>query len=112
MNAFFSYVFKRVKCEHEWTRAKSNYNEMTTNWSPGLLQGFRATGTYRDVVTAHCKTLLYIALYEFAASGGKLRSSLAKNLVSFLAWVKVGSLQDIAVNDEGGKTLQKRDLQY
>ena len=35
-----------------------------------------------------------------------------KNLVSFLAWVKVGSLQDIAINDEGGKTLQKHDLQY
>ena len=52
------------------------------------------------------------ALYEFVASGGKLQSSLAKNLVSFLGWVKVGSLQDIAVNDEGGKTLQKRDLQY
>ena len=62
--------------------------------------------------SAHCKTLLYRALYEFVASGGKLQSSLAKNLVSFLGWVKVGSLQDIAVNDEGGKTLQKRDLQY
>ena len=35
-----------------------------------------------------------------------------KKLVSFLAWVKEGSLQDIAVNDEGGKTLQKHDLQY
>ena len=41
-----------------------------------------------------------------------LRSSLAKNLVNFLAWVKVGSLQDIAINDEGGKTLQKHNLQY
>ena len=70
----------------------------------------RPCGTYGD--SAHCKTLLYRALYEFVASGSKLRSSLAKNLVSFLAWVKVGSLQDIAVNDEGGKFLQKRDLQY
>ena len=41
-----------------------------------------------------------------------LKPWLAKNLVSFLAWVKVGTLQDIAVNDEGGKFLQKRDLQY
>ena len=56
--------------------------------------------------TAHCKTLLYRPLYEFAASGGKLWSSLAKNLVSFLAWVKVGSLQDIAVNDEERKPLK------
>lgn len=48
MNAFFSYVFKRVKREHEWTRAKSNYNEMTTNWSPGLLQGVRGGGTAQD----------------------------------------------------------------
>ena len=59
--------------------------------------------TFLKLSTAHCKTLLYRALYEFAASGSKLRSSLAKNLVSFLAWVKVGSLQDIAVNDEERK---------
>ena len=61
--------------------------------------------TFLKLSTAHCKTLLYRARYEFAASGSKLWSSLANILVSFLAWVKVGSLQDIAVNDEGGKTL-------
>jgi hypothetical protein len=46
------------------------------------------------------------------ASGGKLRPWLAKNLLCFFAWIKVASLQDIAVNDEGGKFLQKRSLQY
>ena len=61
---------------------------------------------------AHCKTLQYRALYEFATSGSKLQSSLAKNLLNFLAWVKLKSLQDIAVNDEGGMTNQKRHLQY
>ena len=62
--------------------------------------------------TAHCKILVYRPLYEFAASGGKLRPWLAKNLLRYFAWIKVASLQDIAVNDEGGKFLQKRDLQY
>ena len=62
----------------------------------------------------HCKTLIYtyIPLYKFAVSGGKLKSWLAKKLLCFLAWIKVASLQDIAVNDEGGKFLQKCDLQY
>ena len=49
---------------------------------------------------------------QVAASGGKLGPWLAKNLLCFLAWIKVASLQDIAVNDEGGKFLQKLDLQY
>ena len=64
------------------------------------------------VSTAHCKTLLYRPLYKFAASGGKLKPLLAKKLLCFLAWIKVASLQDIAVNGEGGKFLQKCDLQY
>ena len=61
----------------------------------------------------HTANLYYIDPYmSFAASGGKLRPWLAKYLLCFLAWIKVASLQDIAVNDEGGKFLQKRDLQY
>ena len=47
---------------------------------------------------------------QVAASGGKLGPWLAKNLLYFLAWIKVASLQDIAINDEGGKFLQKSDL--
>jgi hypothetical protein len=54
----------------------------------------------------------YTALLIVPTPHCKLRSSLAKILVCSLAWVKVGSLQDIAVKDEGVKTLQKRDLQY
>ena len=60
MSAFFSYVFKRVKREHEWTRAKSNYNEMTTNWCSSLLQGFRSVGTYREVGTGPHKLFIDI----------------------------------------------------
>ena len=40
------------------------------------------------VTTAHCKTLLYRPLYKFAASGGKLRPWLAKNLLCLLAWIQ------------------------
>ena len=70
-----------------------------------------ARRSIRWVDRAHCKTLLYRPLYKFVASGVKLRPWMAKNLLCFLAWIKVASLQDIAVNDEGGKFLQKRDLQ-
>ena len=78
-------------------------------------------GATQSVVKAqqkalHTAKLYYIEPYmnlrQVVASGGKLQSLLAKKLVSFLAWVKVGSLQDITINDEGRKTLQKRDLQY
>ena len=63
-----------------------------------------------NLLTRHTAKLYYIDPY--VASGGKLRPWLAKNLLCFLAWIKVASLQDIAVNDEGGKFLQKLDLQY
>ena len=63
--------------------------------------------------TGHTAKLYYIYPYmNNAASGGKLRPWLAKNLLCFFAWIKVANLQDIAVNDEGGKFLQKRSLQY
>ena len=67
MSAFFSYVFKRVKRKHEWTRAKSNYNEMTTNWCSNLLQGFRAVGPYRDVGTGPQELLIDINLFDLEA---------------------------------------------
>ena len=49
--------------------------------------------------SAHCKTLLYRPRYESAASGRKLRPLLPKQLLLFLIWDKVGSLQDIAVKN-------------
>ena len=59
----------------------------------------------------HTEKLYYIWICG-KCCGSKLQSSLAKKLLSFRAWVKMKSLQDIAINDEGGKILQKRDLQY
>ena len=51
-------------------------------------------------------------IYESAASGGKLGPWLAQKLLCFLAWIEVTSLQDIVVNDNGGKFLQKCNLHH
>ena len=40
----------------------------------------------------------------------KVRPCVAENLLSFLSWVTVGSLPDIARMNERGKTLEKRDF--
>ena len=61
--------------------------------------------------------LLHNLLESISCPCGKWRQSEAfvtKKFItfSFLGQCNVGSLQDIAVNDEGGKILQKCDLQY
>ena len=40
----------------------------------------------------------------------KVRPCIAKKLLSFLAWVTVGSLPDIARMNERGKTIEKGDF--
>ena len=65
------------------TGAKTLHSKMLSNILRNPLSFFDTTPQVR-AHTAHCKTLLYRALYKYAAGGGKLRSSLAKKEQVFL----------------------------